>query len=103
MVLLLSPSADRGAVAWLGDRLVCGFGSFEPEIDGGFQFGQCLSRRVTVSRAKPQVGNVSDPAPVVGVPKDVDVIAGCVSHERKLGVFAEPEQAELAPVWSEAG
>ncbi len=65
---------DRRAVLGNGDRLAGRAGGFDPGGLSSLDLGQGLCWRRSESRAGFEVGDVSDVAPVLPAPEDVDVV-----------------------------
>jgi hypothetical protein len=102
---LLSRGIERGAVTRFGDRLVDGPGSFQPEFDGLPQLRDGAFRRVAMRGAQTQIGYIGDPALVVGVPEQVDMIARFPAHGAKTthlcggGARRTASVFEVRPRW----
>ena len=75
---LLASGVDCGAIARFGHGKVALPGHFQPPLNSIVDIGDRFAARFAMRRAGLEIGNVRDPALVLGGPEKVDMIVGLV-------------------------
>ena len=73
---------NRRTIARLGDGEVALGGGLDPQFDRDLGLGNCLLRRCAMGGARLEIRNACDPAFVVLIPEDIDMVT-VLHHQNK--------------------